>query len=112
MPKGMARWRPKPPNEGGDREETRGDTVMNLGFGNPLPLIFARMVTQSGTAAAAWSGMWYGLAMGAMGAATGNAGRPDDEREPEAAAAMPAPPATLARPARATGRKGGAPGRR
>jgi len=86
---------------------------MNLGFGNPLPLIFARMVTQSGTAAAAWSGMWYGLAMGAMGAATRNAGGPAgaDEREPEAKAAEPAAPAMPARPARAPGRKTGLPRR-
>ena len=65
---------------------------MNLGFGNPLPLILARMVTQSGTAAAAWSGMWYGLAMGAIDAATRNTVQPGDRQEPERK--MPAPPAT------------------
>jgi hypothetical protein len=64
---------------------------MNLGFGNPLPLIFARMVIQSGTAAAAWSGMWYGLAMGAMNAATRNAVQPADEQAPEPEMAKPAP---------------------
>ncbi|MET0481554.1 MAG: hypothetical protein ABWZ27_01410 [Aestuariivirgaceae bacterium] len=85
---------------------------MNLGFENPLPLIFARMVAQSGTAAAAWSGMWYGLAMGAMGAATGNAGRPVDQREPEAEPAVAVAPPTLARPARAAGRKSASPSRR
>ena len=82
---------------------------MNLGFGNPLPLILARMVTQSGTAAAAWSGMWYGLAMGAIDAATRNTVQPGDRQEPELK--MPAPPATLARSAKATGRKSGAPRR-
>jgi hypothetical protein len=85
---------------------------MNLGFGNPLPLIFARMVAQSGTAAAAWSGMWYGFAMGAMGAATGHSGEPDDGREPEAKPAIPVASAPLARSAKATGRKGGSPPRR
>jgi hypothetical protein len=80
---------------------------MNLGFGNPLPLIFARMVIQSGTAAAAWSGMWYGLAMGAMNAATRNAVQPADEQAPEPEMAKPAPPITLARSAKATGRKSG-----
>ena len=80
---------------------------MNLGFGNPLPLIIARMVTQSGTAAAAWSGMWYGLAMGAMDAATRNAAQPADEPVPELKTAKPAPPATLQRPAKPTGRKSG-----
>src|SRR5262245_47225669 len=98
MPTAKARWRPKPPNEGGIGKENRGDTVMNLGFGNPLPLIIARMVTQSGTAAAAWSGMWYGLAMGAINAATRNAAQPANE---------PAPPVTLQRPAKPTGRKSG-----
>ena len=82
---------------------------MNLGFGNPLPLIFARMVTQSGTAAAAWSGMWCGLAMGAIDAATRNAGQPADRQEPELA--VPVPPAALARSAKATGRKSGSPRR-
>ena len=85
---------------------------MNLGFGNPLPLILARMVAQSGTAAAAWSGMWYGLAMGAMNAATRNTGQPADEPAPEPEMAKPAPPIALARSsAKATGRKSGAPRR-
>jgi hypothetical protein len=83
---------------------------MNPGFGNPLPLILARMVTQSGTAAAAWSGMWYGLAMGAIDAATRNAVQSAGQ---EPALDMPVPPATLARSAKATatGRKSGSPRR-
>jgi hypothetical protein len=80
---------------------------MNMGFGIPLPLIFARMVTQSGTAAAAWSGMWYGLAMGAMDAATRNAVEPADEQAAAPATGKPAASITLARPARSTGHKSG-----
>jgi hypothetical protein len=80
---------------------------MNLGFGNPLPLIIARMVTQSGTAAAAWSGMWYGLTIGAINAATRSAVQPEQAAEP-GLLAKPEPPATVARPpAKATARKSG-----
>jgi hypothetical protein len=87
MPMGMARCRPKPPNEEeAAKKQTVETTDMTLGFESPLPLIFARLFAQSGTAAAAWSGMWYGLAVGAMNAATrstAQTGAPEPERPPE-----------------------------
>jgi hypothetical protein len=80
---------------------------MTFGFASPLPLIFARMVTQSGTAAAAWSGLWYGFAMGAIDAATRKAALPAVAAEPEAEAAKQAPPIVLARAGKPTGRRNG-----
>ena len=74
---GMARCRPKPPNEEeAAKKQTVETTDMTLGFESSLPLIFARLFAQSGTAAAAWSGMWYGLAIGAMNAATRSTAEP------------------------------------
>jgi hypothetical protein len=80
---------------------------MTFGFASPLPLIFAHLVTQSGTAAAAWSGLWYGFAMGAIDAATLKPVQPAVEAPPEPAAVKPAPPIVLARAAKPTGRKNG-----
>jgi hypothetical protein len=83
---------------------------MTLGFESPLPLIFARLFIQSGTAAAAWSGMWYGFAMGAMDAATRGAAHTAAEPPRVEDVAAP-PPVALVRSARPTGRKGGSPRR-
>jgi hypothetical protein len=77
---------------------------MTLGFESPLNLIFARLFAQSGTAAAAWSGMWYGLAIGAMDAATRGA-RPAAQ-PPEADEAAAVPPVALVRSARPAARRG------
>jgi hypothetical protein len=78
---------------------------MTLGFESPLNLIFARLFAQSGTAAAAWSGMWYGLAIGAMDAATRSTVQPAAEvHDADEVAAVP--PVALVRSARPAGRKG------
>jgi hypothetical protein len=79
---------------------------MTLGFESPLNLIFARLLAQSGTAAAAWSGMWYGLAVGAMDAATRGVSQPA-AAPPHVEDVPAAPPVALGRSARPTGRKGG-----
>jgi hypothetical protein len=79
---------------------------MTLGFESPLNLIFARLLAQSGTAAAAWSGMWYGLAMGAMDVATRGVSQPA-AAPPPVEDVPAAPPVALVRSARPTGRKGG-----
>ncbi len=85
---------------------------MTLGFESPLPLIFARLFAQSGTAAAAWSGMWYGLAIGAMNAATRSTAEPTapvlGRREIAAVPPVaPVAPVALVRSAKPAGRKGG-----
>jgi hypothetical protein len=72
---------------------------MTLGFESPLPLIFARLFAQSGTAAAAWSGMWYGLAIGAMNAATRSTAEPTAP-VPGRREIAAVPPAVAGRPAR------------
>jgi hypothetical protein len=79
---------------------------MTLGFESPLNLIFARLFAQSGTAAAAWSGMWYGLAMGAMDAATRGVSQPAAAQPPEADEAAAVPPVALVRSARPAARRG------
>jgi hypothetical protein len=78
---------------------------MTLGFESPLNLIFARLFAQTGTAAAAWSGMWYGLAIGAMDAATRGTARPAAQ-PPEADEAAAVPPVALVRSARPAARRG------
>ncbi|HEX3215998.1 MAG TPA: hypothetical protein VHR67_03980 [Aestuariivirgaceae bacterium] len=78
---------------------------MTLGFESPLNLIFARLFAQTGTAAAAWSGMWYGLAIGAVDAATRSTARPAAP-PPEADEAAAVPPVALVRSARPAARRG------
>ena len=80
---------------------------MTLGFESPLNLVLARLFAHSGAAAAAWSGMWYGLAIGAMDAATRSTAQPAAE-VPEADAVAAVPPVALVRSARPAGRKGAA----
>ena len=86
---------------------------MTLGFESPLPFIFARLFAQSGTAAAAWSGMWYGLAIGAMNAATRSTaerhcpGAGEARRSPPCRRSTPVAAVALVRSAKPAGRKGG-----
>jgi hypothetical protein len=82
---------------------------MNLGFESPLNLIFARLFAESGTAAAAWSGMWYGLAIGAIDAAARSTAQLPAAPGADEAAAVP--PVALVRSTRRAGRKSGSPRR-
>ena len=86
---------------------------MMLSDHDPLPA-FARLFAQSGAAAAAWSGMWYGLAIGAMDVTRiGGGSPPIGEAAGEAvelphAAKIAAPAASRQRTANgAAGRKRG-----
>jgi hypothetical protein len=104
---GKARWRPKPPNEEEASKKQIVETIdMNLGFESPLPRILAHFYAQSGAAAAAWSGMWYGLAIGVMNAATRSTPEPSAP-VPEKQAIAAAPPVALVQSAKPAGRKGG-----